>query len=200
MLTVKALSFDYEDVPLLKKVNLTVKPGELLHLRGKNGVGKTTLLKLLAGLLPAKTGQIFYDGQRIQSCLMAYQQNLCYLGHKSGLSGLLSIRENYRFGLYQLKEKDEFDKDLHQGGLLSIAEKPCGQLSLGQRRRASLLRLWFTEAKLWLLDEPFASLDNEAVAVVMQKISDHLKRQGMVILTSHQDLISIDFDIQEYAL
>src|SRR3990167_9854452 len=109
MLKVSALSFDYEDIPLLNQVSFTVEPGQLLHLRGKNGVGKTTLLKLLAGLLQANTGQIFCDEQLIQEALAAYQQNLCYLGHKPGLSALLTIRENYRFGLYQQDKMDHFE-------------------------------------------------------------------------------------------
>lgn len=200
MLKVSGLSFDYEDVPLLNQVSFTVKPGQLLHLRGKNGVGKTTLLKLLAGLLQANAGQILFGGQLIQGALAAYQQNLCYLGHKPGLSGLLTIRENYRFGLYAQDKMDHFENYLHQFDLITIAEKPCNQLSLGQRRRASLLRLMMSDAQLWLLDEPFTSLDTEAVAMVMQKISQHLKGQGMVIMTSHQDLAETFFEIQEYCL
>lgn len=200
MLKVSALSFDYEDVPLFNQVSFTVKPGQLLHLRGRNGVGKTTLLKLLAGLLHPNAGQIFCGEQLIQEDLAAYQQNLCYLGHKPGLSALLTIRENYKFGLYEQYKTDHFENYLHQFDLITIADKPCGQLSLGQRRRASLLRLMMTKARLWLLDEPFTSLDKEAVAVVMQKISDHLKGQGMVIMTSHQDLAKTFFEIKEYCL
>lgn len=200
MLKVVALSFDYEDDPLLNQISFTVESGQLVHLRGKNGVGKTTLLKLLAGLLQANAGQIFCGEQLIQSDLAAYQQNLCYVGHKAGLSALLSIRENYYFGLYEQDKMDCLDNYLEQFDLIKIADKPCSQLSLGQRRRASLLRLMMTKARLWLLDEPFTSLDKEAMAVVMQKISDHLKAQGMVIMTSHQELPVMDFETQEYWL
>ena len=200
MLKVTALSFDYEDIPLLNQVSFTVAPGQLLHVRGKNGVGKTTLLKLLAGLLQANTGHIFWGEQFIQHGLAAYQQNLCYLGHKPGLSALLTIRENYRCSWYEQDKIENFDNFLHQFDLIKSADKPCGQLSLGQRRRASLLRLLMTNAKLWLLDEPFTSLDKEAIALMMKKIRDHLKEQGMVIMTSHQDLANTHFKIKEYCL
>ena len=200
MLKVTELSFDYEDIPLLNQVSFTVKPGQLLHLRGKNGVGKTTLFKLLAGLLQANSGHIFWNEQLIQHALLAYQQNLCYLSHKPGLSALLTIRENYRFSWYGHDKIENFDNFLHEFDLIQSAEKPCGQLSLGQRHRASLLRLMMTDAKLWLLDEPFISLDKEAIALMMKKIQDHLEQQGMVILTSHHDLAKTHFKIKEYCL
>jgi heme exporter protein A len=200
MLKVDALSFDYEDVPLLNQISFTVERGQLLHLRGKNGVGKTTLLKLLAGLLSASAGQIIWDDEFIQHDLAAYQQNLCYIGHKSGLNGLLTLRENYYFGLYEQEKLGCFEHYLQEFDLLRMAEKPCGQLSLGQRRRASLLRLMMTSARLWLLDEPLTSLDKEAATVLMAKISFHLKQQGMVIMTSHQDLPETCFELKEYCL
>ena len=200
MLKVSALSFDYAAAPLLNEVSFAVEPGQLLHLRGKNGLGKTTLLKLLAGLLYPHSGQIFYNNQLIQDSLDAFQQNLCYVGHKPGLSALLTIRENYRFGHYGNDKRAYFQKYLSQFDLESIADRPCGQLSLGQRRRASLLRLMMTSAKLWLLDEPFSSLDKDAVGVLIENISGHLKEQGMVVMTSHQDLPKTHFDIHEYCL
>ena len=201
MLKVSALSFDYENRPVLEKVSFIVASGQVLHLRGRNGAGKTTLLKLLAGLVAPQDGQIYFDHQLIHDDLTAYQQNLCYIGHKSGLSSALSLRENYRFDYRcDLNKMINFDGYLQDFDLHTIADTPCVALSMGQRRRGSLLRLLVTNAKLWLLDEPFTSLDKEGRVLLMQKIAEHVNNSGMVIMTSHQTLPQPPFTVSEYLL
>jgi heme exporter protein A len=199
MLDVTALSFDYQDKPLLNKVEFSLAAGQLLHLRGANGGGKTTLLKLLAGLLQPHEGEIRYEGAAINKDLAAYQQKLCYVGHKMGLHPLLTIRENCFFDMHWGRRTLAFANLLTSFGLQNLADEPCHTLSAGQKRRASLLRIAMTDAKLWLLDEPLIALDSEAVKLLITYLEKHLARGGQVILTSHQS-IPLRQAYQEYFL
>ncbi len=199
MLDVQALSFDYLDKPLLHKVQFSLAAGQLLHLRGANGVGKTTLLKLLAGLLQPNEGEIIYKGHAINQDLIAYQRQLCYVGHKTGLHPLLTVRENCYFDPHWGRGALTFAQMLADFGLQDLADEPCYLLSAGQRRRVSLLRIRMTDANLWLLDEPFVALDANAAQALMVCLEGHLAQGGQVILTSHQAL-PFRQTYQEYSL
>ncbi len=200
MLDVINLNFDYAEKPLLQGVQFSLDKGSLLHLRGANGAGKTTLLKLLAGLLHPSQGEIRYQGTPIAADLATYQRNICYVGHKPGVSLLLTVRENCRFDLQRHRSALSIDALLALFSLSDLADMPCGLLSVGQRRRVGLMRLLMSDAPLWLLDEPLVALDTEAVTLLMQCLADHLAKKGQVILTSHQNLPLNDGDYQEYCL
>jgi heme exporter protein A len=200
MLEVKHLGFDYPDKQLLQGVEFVVPEGGLLHLRGSNGAGKTTLLKLLSGMLLPTQGEIHYCGRSIHDHIAVYQQNVCYVGHKSGISQLLTVRENCRFDLHQANQLLPFDDLIKSFSLSGLEDVQCGLLSVGQRRRVGLLRLAMTHASLWLLDEPLVALDNDAIAILMASLNTHLSRGGLVVLTSHQNLPLGQVNYQEYLL
>ncbi|MDX2346763.1 MAG: heme ABC exporter ATP-binding protein CcmA [Legionella sp.] len=180
MLQVTRLTFDYSDKLLLQNVSFLIEAGTVLHVKGKNGVGKTTLLKLLAGLLHPIEGEIHYDGE------------LCYVGHQNGVNTSLTPDEHLRFDL-GVTEKKLITQTLTRLNLNTVPDMPCGLLSAGQKRRMGLLRLLVTEAKLWLLDEPLVGLDEASIHILGKLINAHLKQHGSVILTSHQAL-SFDLD------
>lgn len=188
MLDVIELDFDYQDQPLLEKVNFHLSAGGLLHVRGSNGVGKTSLLKLIAGLYTPSKGNIQFEGQKIENNLAAYQKKLCFLGHKTGIHPYLTLRENCLFDLhYQGLDKNPAElAAMFQ--LESYVDTACGLLSAGQKRQVGLLRLWMSEAKLWVLDEPFVALDEASLSLVMDKIESHRRVGGIVLLSSHQPL------------
>ena len=200
MLDVENLEFDYSHKPLLQSIQFRVNPGCLLHLRGANGAGKTTLLKLLAGLLHPAAGDIQFDGQSIYKDIVSYQQRICYVGHKVGISQLLTVRENCRFELHQNTHAKSLDDLLTLFALDGLGDIPCGLLSVGQRRRVGMLRLAMSNALLWLLDEPLVALDDEAIGIFMSSLSRHLASGGLVVLTSHQDLPLEPGLYQEYRL
>jgi len=200
MLEVIDLNFDYIDRPLLHGIEFSLNKGCLLHLRGANGSGKTTLLKLLAGLLQPDQGDIRYLGHSITDDLAAYQHDICYVGHKSGISQLLTIRENFCFELCNTRCQLSFTELMQIFSLQGLEDMPCGLLSAGQRRRVGLLRLLMSDASLWLLDEPLVALDKDAICILMTCLTDHLAQGGQVILTSHQRLPLNDGDYQEYHL
>lgn len=206
MLKVTALHFDYHDKPLLQDIHFTVSPGGLLHVHGRNGSGKTTLLKLLAGLYTPTTGTVYYDGQTIEHQHAHYQQQLCYVGHKPGINPHLSVQENCFFDVHfhddEQKEqpKERLRRLLRLFQLERYFNTPCALLSSGQQRQVALLRLWFAQVNLWLLDEPFVALDEQATNTLMDHIKQHREQGGMVVLTSHQPLALQRSEYQDYRL
>ncbi len=170
-----------------------------MHLRGGNGVGKTTLLKLLAGILHPSHGEIRYAGRSINSDMATYQQQICYVGHKTGVSQLLTVRENAHFELH-CEQKIAFNELMDLYSLQGLEDVSCSVLSVGQRRRVGLLRLHLSNASLWLLDEPLIALDKEAISFLMASLTTHLSSGGQVILTSHQNLPLKTDNYQEYCL
>ena len=199
MLQVKALVFDYFDQPLLKGIDFSVYPGNLLCLQGKNGSGKTTLLKLMAGLYSPLSGSIEWNQQQIHTDLAAYQRQICYLGHKLGISLQLSARENYFYDLQWQKDESLFFDTVKRLSMVDWLDKPCHQLSQGQRRRVSLLRLWLSKAPIWLLDEPLAALDAATIDALLNCFSAHLNRGGLIVMSSHQSF-SPEFEYSRYLL
>ena len=177
LLQVNNLSCVREDRTLFEHLSFSVAPGDLVQIEGPNGVGKTSLLRLLTGLSQPFAGEVCWNGENIRHCRDEYHANLLYLGHQPGVKAALTPFENLKF--YQ---------QLHHP-LAGFEENPTGQLSAGQQRRVALARLWLSQkAALWILDEPFTAIDKQGVKVLEQLFLAHAERGGMVILTTHQDL------------
>ena len=180
------------DRRLFRGLNLAVAPGQLLRVEGANGAGKTSLLRLLAGLALPAAGEVHWAGQTIRRQRESYAQALLYLGHLGGLKDELTAAENLQIEA-DLAGTPGVDAPrlaaaLADWGLARQARLPLRVLSAGQRRRAALARLQLTEAVLWILDEPFNALDVDAVAHLGRQIEAHLARGGLAVVTSHMDL------------
>lgn len=170
---------------------------------GQMEQGKTTLLKLIAGLYRPQNGEIQFFGQNIDKDRSAYQQQLRFVGHKTGINPNLTLRENCYFDLHTSPISQKIEEIEALATIFKLEHYlnfPCGLLSAGQRRQVGLLRLWMSDAKLWLLDEPLVALDDGSIAVIMSKIEAHRKQGGAVLLTSHQHLSLHHSDYQEYCL
>ncbi len=200
MLQVNHLAFEFFDRPLLNDIHFQLSAGQLLHLQGENGSGKSTLLKLIAGIIFPMTGDIVFDGQPIHSDYKQYKSYICYVGHKTGISPFLSLRQNYEYDLQNKAGNTHLMAHLEQLSLTDLENTPCGQLSAGQTRRVALLRLLTTTAKLWLLDEPFVALDSASICFLKERILKHMSLGGAVILTSHQTLPFPQSQYREYCL
>ncbi len=200
MLNLINLGFHYPEKIVLHAVDLNLPPGCIMHLRGDNGAGKTTLLKLIAGILQPSDGDIHYAGKPISGNLAEYQHNIRYVGHKTGISPVLSVAENCQFDLNYLNKQLSLDNLLEQFDLLPYKHTPCGLLSAGQRRRVGLTRLLMSQAALWLLDEPLVALDQKNVEQLIDVIKQHAQQGGSVILTSHQPIPQLSHHVQEYWL
>ncbi len=189
MLSVSNLSCVRADQTLFSGVGFELAPGECLHLEGGNGVGKTSLLRILAGFSPAAQGEVRWQGELLGSSACRLSQDLLYLGHQLALKEELNAVENLQAGA--AIAGTSFAREaalaaLQRLGLGSRAALPVRVLSQGQKRRVALARLVLQTQPLWLLDEPFVALDGPAQSLVAGFMEAHLARGGMVLFTSHQ--------------
>ena len=171
---------------LFRALDLTLRPGDVLHLRGANGAGKTTLLRMLAGLL-----RYGFEGE------ITRRETPLFLAHDSAVKALLTPRENLRWhpGGERFDASASVDRALASVGLYGYEDVPAAQLSAGQRRRVNLARLFLSERALWLLDEPFTAIDVSGVARLQERFLRHARAGGAILLTSHQTL-AMDYPVQ----
>jgi heme exporter protein A len=189
MLETLALSCERGGLRLFAELALSVGPGGLLRARGANGSGKTTLLRTLAGLTRPAAGEVRWRGNAIGD---EYRKEMLFLGHAAALKDELTVVENLEFscrisGLEISASK--IQNALECLGVARLSDLPARYLSQGQRKRAALARLALSPGvPLWLLDEPFAALDDEAIARLSALCAAHVAAGGMLVLTSHQDI------------
>jgi heme exporter protein A len=177
---------------------------QALRVGGENGSGKTSLLRMLAGLSPVEAGEILWNDGRIAALGEDYRRNLVFLGHANGLKDDLTAIENLRYAL-ALAGTDIADAalrgELVAQGLAAVADLPVRLLSQGQKRRVSLCRLGFsTGTPLWVLDEPFAALDASSVARTAAAMAAHLRAGGIAVFTTHQEVELSGVDVRQLEL
>ena len=203
MLQVNDLFCERGDRRLLNGLSFTLEAGQLLHVRGANGAGKTSLLRIIAGLLLPTQGEICWQGKAVRQQREEYHRDLLYLGHLDGVKGDLSSLENLRIDNVlqgaKAAEREMLDA-LTKIGLKGFEDVLTKQLSQGQHRRVGLCRLLLSKARLWVLDEPFNALDVKAVELLIGLIEAHLDRGGMALLTTHQDVPLAGERIREITL
>lgn len=191
MLEVEQLACLKGDRLLFRGLSFRQEAGELLRLAGSNGVGKTSLLRLITGLALAEAGEVRWQGDNIRQAREPFHRALCYLGHAAALNDLLTPLENLHFAC--AAAGDQVDAAacvaaLERIGLGRQLDLPARVLSQGQRRRVGLARLFLaSQRQLWVLDEPFTALDVAAVADLTAVLDAHCAQGGMVVLTTHQD-------------
>jgi heme exporter protein A len=178
------------DRHVLQGLSLHVRPRELLHISGPNGTGKTTLLRVVSGLLRPEQGTVSWLGQPILSSAAQYQSAMAYSSHEPALKSDLTALENLRFavGLKRRASIPELRTVLDRTGVAACADLPARVLSAGQRRRVALARVLAVNAALWLLDEPYANLDAAGAELMSGLLQEHVEGGGLALVVAHHAL------------
>ena len=174
---------------LFNDINLQLTAGQWLYVQGENGAGKTSLLRILAGLTLPTEGEVLWQNSPIGKQRSQYHQDLLYIGHQAGLKEDLTLTENLRaqLAIDGVPVSDAAIREaLTRMGLGKRQHLPARVLSAGQKRRGLLARALLRPAKLWILDEPFNALDVQAIAQAQDLLKTHLAQGGLLVLTSHQ--------------
>ncbi|MBE7373133.1 cytochrome c biogenesis heme-transporting ATPase CcmA [Pseudomonas lopnurensis] len=176
---------------LFDKLDLRLESGEMLQISGPNGSGKTSLLRLLSGLMQPTAGQVLLKGQPLEAQRSELARNLVWIGHAAGIKGLLTAEENLTWlcALHQPASREAIWQALAAVGLRGFEDVPCHTLSAGQQRRVGLARLYLSAPPLWILDEPFTALDKHGVAQLERHLANHCEQGGLVVLTTHHSLL-----------
>lgn len=175
---------------LFENLCFSLSEGEVVYLQGENGSGKSSLLRILSGLVRPNDGNLMYKGKALDINQHQLAQDLIYVSHKPSINGTMTAVENIQFWTVlqgiQITQSD-IDNVLMALGLAGCEDIPISQLSAGQQRRVALSKLWFkTDAKIWILDEPYTALDYGSIETLNDYISNFVKNEGAVVLTSHQ--------------
>lgn len=190
MLDVRELFCERDERILFEKLNFQLPAGQVLQVQGSNGSGKTTLLRILCGLNDGYSGTILWYGEPISEQMERFYGDLLYIGHRVGVSKVLTPLENLRWScsLQTRVEDGVILEALAEVGLRGYEDSQCFTLSAGQQQRVSLARLLISTARLWILDEPFATLDVTGVDFLERLLKRHAEQGGSVLVTTHHTL------------
>ena len=188
MLLANNLSFKRNDKNILKNISLTISPKKIIHLTGNNGVGKTTLLKILTNVLEPSEGEVFWNGKNIKKNPYDFYNDLTFIMDKKTSNRNLTVYENILFWRKLFSSKINL-KEI--GSILSLLsldkhrDTQADKLSYGELKKLELSRLIIEQKKLWVLDEPYIGLDTSSSDLINQTLLNHIELGGMVIFTSH---------------
>lgn len=190
LLEVRALTCERADRLLFRDLEFTLDNGQALQVKGGNGSGKTTLLRIICGLNDSFAGEMYSRGEALAANWDAFHSSLLYIGHRVAVNHVLTPLENLRWScrLHDPADDDGIREALDQMDLAGYEDSPCYSLSAGQQQRVSLARLLLSSAKLWILDEPFTTLDVDGVALLENLVARHASDGGAVLITTHHKL------------
>ena len=198
-LLVNNLTCIRDDRTLFTSINFSLNSGQALLLEGKNGSGKTSLLRILCGFREADSGQILWCNRSIEDS--SYYADMAYVGHLDGIKKELTVLENLKFAMaLSTSSSCSITEALARVQLSGYEDALLQTLSAGQKRRLSLARLLITQKQLWILDEPFTSLDKHGIALIETLMIEHCQRGGMIVLTSHHDVNLSGINLQRISL
>lgn len=174
---------------LFDGLSFSVESGQILVIEGRNGSGKTSLLRILSGIRQQEEGLVSWCGENIEKLGATYRQDMAYLGHQNGIKLELTAIENLQMArIYGKVSDSSLDDVLEIIGLIEKTDIKTSNLSAGQKRRLALARLLLTDCCLWILDEPLTALDKSGIQLFESLLKQHVATGGIAILTSHHDI------------
>lgn len=198
-LEVRDLSCIRDDRVLFENLSFKLENHQVLLLEGKNGSGKTSLLRIICGFREQDNGELFWCNQAVKDC--DFYADIGYVGHLDGVKKELTVLENLKMSLaLSLNGRYSIEQALEIVDLVAYDYSLVQALSAGQKRRLSLARLLITKKNLWVLDEPFTSLDKEGIQLIESLIHEHIVKGGMIILSSHHKLVIHETVVQKINL
>ncbi len=196
---VKNLSCIRDDRILFEGLNFKLNNNQVLLLEGKNGCGKTSLLRIICGFREQDEGEMLWRGTVIKDS--EFYSEMAYVGHLDGVKQELTVIENLKMSLALSRPGDySIEQALDKVHLAGYDDSLVQSLSAGQKRRLSLARLLITKNSLWVLDEPFTSIDKQGIKLIESLMHEHIGDGGMIILTSHHDLVLHEAEVQKINL
>ena len=185
---------------LFRDLNFALDAGELLLLEGRNGSGKTSLMRAIAGLIELEEGHVSWDGQPVREHRQVFNNSFVWMAHRVGFKADLSLVENLAFeATLRPQSGRELGLVLERLGIGRLRQLPLRSLSAGQQRRVALARLLMADVPLWLMDEPVTNLDRQGRALVIELVREQLEGGGMAIMAAHQD-VEIDLPVRRVML
>lgn len=174
---------------MFEGLDFALESGGLLLLEGRNGCGKTSLMRAIAGMLSLETGEIFWNDMPVLRQRQTFHGALVWLAHRTGLKGDLNMLENLHFERTLRRQSDRDPESVYERlGIERLKKLPLRSLSAGQQRRVALARMLLADVPLWLMDEPFTNLDREGRTLVMKLVEEHLGGGGLCVMAAHQDV------------
>ena len=199
ILKAEQLFCERDDRVLFRELSFSARAGEVIQIKGSNGSGKTTLLRVICGLNDNYHGTLKWFNEPIEDNQDDFYSSLIYLGHQVGVNKVLTPVENLRWsvGLRENVTSDSIYQALAEIGLRGFEDSQCFSLSAGQQQRVSLSKLLLGTAVIWILDEPFTTLDVDGVQLLEKLLGDHARKGGVALVTTHHELSLPDLKILE---
>ncbi len=190
MLLAQNISFHRGNRKIFDNINVSLSSGKIIFLSGKNGSGKTSLIKLALNLLEPTSGEIYWKGKTLNKNLYDFYSNTTYIADKSSSIRQLSVYENIRIWKKLFLSNvnyNQINEILSMLSLDRLSNSKVSTLSLGEIKKLELLRLIIENKKIWILDEPLNNLDKSSINLIEQTFTDHCDKEGCVMFSSHQD-------------
>ena len=190
MILVKDLSVERSNKKIFENINLSVGPGKIILLKGKNGSGKTTLLKAILNLIEPSSGAVYWKGKLLKKNLYNFFNQVTYIADTTSSLNKLSVQENINIWkkiFLSNISNSQIETALKTLKLENYLNQKVTTLSLGETKKLELLRLIIENKKIWVLDEPLSSLDDDSIELIKQTFEDHCAKEGSIIFSSHQN-------------